>query len=518
MPCANLPAFRSWLLGLPRTRRGARHRDEVRDDVVRLARGGVDDDAASSRRVPPKQRLRRLLVMLPWLMERGEVSVAEAAARFDLTEDEVVDDLELAAMCGLPPFVDELIDVFIDEGVIFVGVPRLFTRPLRLNSVEAFELLAAGRAAMELPGADPDGAARPRAGQAGHGARRGRHRRCPGRARRAPSSPIVWRRRQPSIEQLADRVLQRRPGRDDQSSRSCPRQVFADRGEWYVSADDERSGEVRTFRIDRIVSVEPTGAIVEPSSEPVPGARRLVRRCVRAARRRCGCRRRRSGWSSAFRSTTSRARTRDGWSTVTLPVASEQWLVRTLLRLGPEAALLEPAEWRAVGVAGRRPRAGALPALVERIEVDAGARPGCRRADGGARRRSPWRRGARRAAGRWRPRSGCTGRRAGARAARSGSSRRDSRNVHSRCDRRELDVVAPGGTLDERPVERRVVGGEHGAVESRRRALRTPRDVRARRAASGGRCRAPTAGRPAATATAAGSATTTRRRRPRRRP
>ena len=36
----------------------------------------------------------------------------------------------------------------------------------------------------------------------------------------------------------------------------------------------------------------------------------------------------------------------DGWSTVRLPVASEQWLVTTLLRLGPEAELMEPEEWR----------------------------------------------------------------------------------------------------------------------------------------------------------------------------
>ena len=92
--------------------------------------------------------------MLPWLMERGEVTVAEAAERFDLTEAEVVRDLELAAMCGLPPFVDELIDVFVDDGVIVVGVPRLFTRPLRLNSRRG--LRAAGR----RPGRD--GAARRR--------------------------------------------------------------------------------------------------------------------------------------------------------------------------------------------------------------------------------------------------------------------------------------------------------------------------------------------------------------------
>ena len=90
-------------------------------------------------------RVRRMLVMLPWLMERGEVSVAEAAARFELSEQEVVRDLELASMCGLPPFLDEMVDVFIDEGMIFTGVPRLFTRPLRLTAPEGFALLAAAR-------------------------------------------------------------------------------------------------------------------------------------------------------------------------------------------------------------------------------------------------------------------------------------------------------------------------------------------------------------------------------------
>ena len=50
---------------------------------------------------PTGDRLRRLLVMLPWLMERGEVSVAEMCRRFELSEQELVKDLELAAMCGL---------------------------------------------------------------------------------------------------------------------------------------------------------------------------------------------------------------------------------------------------------------------------------------------------------------------------------------------------------------------------------------------------------------------------------
>ena len=43
---------------------------------------------------PTGDRLKRLLVMLPWLMERGEVSVEEACDRFDLTEPELVKDLD----------------------------------------------------------------------------------------------------------------------------------------------------------------------------------------------------------------------------------------------------------------------------------------------------------------------------------------------------------------------------------------------------------------------------------------
>jgi proteasome accessory factor C len=102
-----------------------------------------------------EDRLRRLLVMLPWLMEMGEVPLAEVARRFDMTEPQVQSDLELVAMCGLPPFVDEMVDVFVDDGIVYVGIPRLFTRPLRLTAPEAFSLLTSARAAMELPGADP---------------------------------------------------------------------------------------------------------------------------------------------------------------------------------------------------------------------------------------------------------------------------------------------------------------------------------------------------------------------------
>ena len=286
--------------------------------------------------------------MLPWLMERGEVTVAEAAERFDLTEAEVVRDLELAAMCGLPPFVDELIDVFVDDGVIVVGVPRLFTRPLRLNSVEAFELLAAGRAAMELPGADATGAL-------GRGLAK--------LATALGEDDTTGVRIELDRPEMADRLAAGATASEElvieywsasrdatTERRIVPRQVFADRGEWYVSADDDRSGEVRTFRIDRILQVQATGSTVAPSDDPLPtpgawfadeSVRRAVVRLSPAAR-----------WVvERYPVDEVSDSDAEGWITVRLPVASEQWLVRTLLRLGPEAELLDPVEWRALVVA-----------------------------------------------------------------------------------------------------------------------------------------------------------------------
>ncbi len=164
VPAANLDAFRSWVLGL------LQHAvvlgpPDVREPCRRLADRDRRPEPSAHRPIDRRfasvssprnaeERLQRLLVMLPWLMEVGEVPLADVARRFDMTEADVQKNLELVAMCGLPPFVDEMIDVFVDEGIVYVGVPRLFTRPLRLTAPEGFALLASARAAMELPGAD----------------------------------------------------------------------------------------------------------------------------------------------------------------------------------------------------------------------------------------------------------------------------------------------------------------------------------------------------------------------------
>jgi proteasome accessory factor C len=294
-----------------------------------------------------EDRLRRLLVMLPWLMETGEVPLAEVARRFDMTEAQVQSDLELVAMCGLPPFVDEMIDVFVDDGVVFVGVPRLFTRPLRLTAPEAFSLLASARTAMQLPGADRDGAL-------GRGlAKLAAALADAGIATASDSDDdtagvVVDLARPELTDMLAESaatgselaITYFSPARAEMSNRAIvPRHVYTDGGNWYVVADDDRSKSRRTFRVDRIESAEATGRTVEVEAISPPERFfddvDLPRATIRFGPD--------ARWVLDQYPIDEVAESGDGWVEARLPVASERWLARLLIRLGPDAVLVEPA-------------------------------------------------------------------------------------------------------------------------------------------------------------------------------
>jgi proteasome accessory factor C len=301
-----------------------------------------------------EERLRRLLVMLPWLMERGETPLAEVARHFDLTPEEVSADLELAAMCGLPPFVDELIDVFIDEDVVVVGVPRLFTRPLRLTAPEGFALVAAGRVAMQLPGASPEG-------PLGRGLRKLA-------AALGDEAVAVDLPRPAGVDAVLDELTAavRRveqvevrywtASRDEVTERTItPRHIFGDHGDWYVVADDQRSGERRTFRVDRIEALRATGVFDEPDDEashPADGPHWFADGGLPQVTLRL---RPEARWATERYPVDEVREDRRGRITATFPVASRPWLERLLVRLGPAAEVVAPAAWKnlAADVAAR---------------------------------------------------------------------------------------------------------------------------------------------------------------------
>ncbi len=290
---------------------------------------------------PLKVRLRRLLVILPWLAERRQASLAEMSERFQISERELVADLEQAAMCGLPPFLDELVDLYIDDdGVAHMDLPRFFTRPLRLTAPEGFALLTAGRTALALPGADPEGplarALRRLEAVLGPDAM------VLDLAQPAATADLVA-----AVDDVSELRVQYWSASSDEVTERCllPRAVFADRGRWYVVADDDRSGEVRNFRIDRIVSWERTGRHGEPREVTVPtgddwfdGAAPTVLLRVPVAAR----------W--VVERFPVRSVVEDGAVLrVEVAVVNERWLREVLLRLGPGASVLEPEAWRDLG-------------------------------------------------------------------------------------------------------------------------------------------------------------------------
>jgi predicted DNA-binding transcriptional regulator YafY len=291
--------------------------------------------------------------MVAWLNSRGgSEPIADVARRFGMTRAEVVADVELAAMIGMPPYLEVFVDVFIDDERVHVGVPRVFTRPLRLTRREGAALLAAGHAALALPGADPDG---PLA-------------RALARLAEVVDSPevAVETPRPPVLDTVREAVAARQ--RLTIRHFSQRRAVVVERtvvpfgaqladGRWYLVADDETSGERRRFRLDRVESAVVAGPAVWPPDAPDAAALAAMAEAsplddsdlpevtvfLPAEAR----------WVVETYPTRS-VEPVAGGLVARLPVTAPGWLERLLLVVGPEARVLEPEASRGLGAAAAR--------------------------------------------------------------------------------------------------------------------------------------------------------------------
>jgi len=212
-----------------------------------------------------EDRVKGLLVMLPWLMKREKVKIADMAAQFSLSEADLIEDLELAAMCGLPPYTPlELTEVYVDGDYVLVGPNKYFERRLELTTSEAFGLSLLAAAAEDVPGFS-----------------RGKELKSALKKLRkvlgegvvdidveAPEFLDVVTQCATSGERLD--IVYWTPGRNEESRRRITvRSVFTDKGHWYVAADDDASGSTRHFRVDRMRSADKTGQFVSVRNENV---------------------------------------------------------------------------------------------------------------------------------------------------------------------------------------------------------------------------------------------------------
>ena len=103
-----------------------------------------------------REQVSRLLALVPYLQTRTDVSLAQVAADFGVRPDQIMKDLKVLWMCGLPGLTpDKMIDVDFEaieddpDGVVRIDNADFLSRPVRLGSSEASALIVALRALRE---------------------------------------------------------------------------------------------------------------------------------------------------------------------------------------------------------------------------------------------------------------------------------------------------------------------------------------------------------------------------------
>ena len=86
-------------------------------------------------------RLARLLVELPWLIQNRNASIESFSDQFGISREEAIKDLSLLTYVGPGRFGGELVDIQYDDEFVSVIDSQGFDRPLKLNNIEAVLLL-----------------------------------------------------------------------------------------------------------------------------------------------------------------------------------------------------------------------------------------------------------------------------------------------------------------------------------------------------------------------------------------
>ena len=100
-----------------------------------------------------RDRLGRLLFIVPYVANRDGVPVGELAEMLGVKPAQIEADIGLLSMVGQPPLTpDHLIDLYIEDETVFVDLDQSLDRPLRLTHDEA-QALAVG---IQLVGPEGD--------------------------------------------------------------------------------------------------------------------------------------------------------------------------------------------------------------------------------------------------------------------------------------------------------------------------------------------------------------------------
>lgn len=317
---------------------------------------------SADRPVAALDRAALLLQLVPYLLGKGEVSVAEAAAEFEVAPAQMRAMVERLTVIGLPgergywQLPHDLFDIDWDlldrDDVIAITNTVGLERSPRLTAREAAALLAGLQLARSLPGFGDNELVSGLLSKLARG------------AAAAPAAVIVAPGPVDGVRDVVDEALRSRvavtftyraPGADPITRTVDPIKVHIANGQWYLQGWDHLRQAVRTFHLDRVGDAVVTDIPAAHGADPVPElfapsddevvARFRFPRAV-------------APLLSDYLERAEIEEAEGGRAVASLRLADEQSLKRLAARRGGEVELLEPAgarraaaAWAAAGLA-----------------------------------------------------------------------------------------------------------------------------------------------------------------------
>lgn len=218
-----------------------------------------------------------MLQLVPYLIGKGEVSVAEAADEFDVTPAQMRAMVEKLTVIGLPgdggywQLPNDLFDIdwdLLDERDLIVITNTVgLERAPRLTAREAAALLAGLQLARSLPGVADSGVIAGLLAKLARG------------ASSTPADVIVAPGPVDDARVTVDQALRRRvaisftyraPDARPTVRTVDPVKVHIASGQWYLQGWCHLREAMRTFHLDRVSDIALTDIPIEHAEEPVP--------------------------------------------------------------------------------------------------------------------------------------------------------------------------------------------------------------------------------------------------------
>lgn len=299
------------------------------------------------------KRLNRILLLLPYAIRNPGTTVQELSQRFDIPQGDLINDLNLVFLCGLPGYgPGDLIDVEFQDDRVYIHMADYFSAPLRLTPAEGLALYAGAQAIAALPAmeqADSLKRAVEKLGRAlGAGTEGDDVASIKVSLEGGPVGHMQLLQQALSEGRRVEIEYVSSAGPEPTTRTIEPWGLVAARGRWYLVGMDLLREDERMFRVDRMKSSrildEPAtvpddfdperyrGAFIGGDDLPVVS----LEISPEAAR-----------WFDEYYPVSSSRDLPDGWREIRLASSRERWAATVVLKLGKQVRNVRPDSVRA---------------------------------------------------------------------------------------------------------------------------------------------------------------------------